>query len=124
MVQSADHITGLTGASPSVFLSKAGGAFGGAITATVHELANGWYYIALNTGDTSVLGDLTFHITATSGDPTDFVDQVTGNILGDTLPANVAGLTFSIGGQVDSNIRSVNSISVTGNGQTSTPWNP
>jgi hypothetical protein len=94
LVGSADHITGLTGASPSVSLSKAGGTFaaaGGAVT----EIANGWYKIALTTTDTGTLGDLAYHITAPSADPTDFVDQVVGNILGDTLPANVTQISGS-----------------------------
>lgn len=88
MVESADHITALTGASPAVNISKAGAAFGAA-AGTVTEVANGWYKVALTTADTGTLGDLAYHITATSGDATDFVDQVTANILGDTLPANM-----------------------------------
>lgn len=88
MVQSSDHITGITGATVTVTLSKAGGSFaaaGGIVT----EISSGWYKIALTTTDTNTLGDLAFHCTATSADPTDFCDQVTANILGDTLPANV-----------------------------------
>jgi hypothetical protein len=123
MVQSADHITGLTGAAPSVYLSKDAGTFGSAITATVHELSYGWYYIALTTGNTDTLGDLSFHITAASGDPTDFVDQVTANILGDTLPASIAGLTFTVPNKVDANIHAVNDVTVNGNGA-GTPWGP
>jgi hypothetical protein len=48
MVQSADHVTPLTGATVTVSLSKAGGSFGapsGGATAT--EIANGWYKISL-----------------------------------------------------------------------------
>jgi hypothetical protein len=145
LVESADHITGLTGASPSVYLSKAGGAFGGAITATVHELSYGQYYIALTTGDTDTLGDLAFHVTAASGDPTDFVDQITANILGDTLPASVAGavgsvtgltasdvgaiktqtdkMAFTVTHKIDANILAVNSVTVNGNGA-GIPWGP
>jgi hypothetical protein len=123
MIESADHITGLTGASPTVLLKKNGGSFGAA-AGSVTEAAYGWYQIALTSADTDTLGDLDYHITAINGDPTDFSDQVTIYILGDTMPATVAGLTFSIAGQVDSNIRSVNSITVIGNGQTATPWNP
>jgi hypothetical protein len=89
MVESADHITGLTGASPTVDISKAGGSFGAAGGA-VTEVANGWYKVALTTTDTGTLGELAYHITAASGDPTDFVDQVCGNILGDTLPASLS----------------------------------
>ena len=89
LVQSADHVSGLTGASPTVSLSKAGGSFAAA-GGTITEIANGFYKIALTATDTGTLGDLAFHCTAASADPTDFIDQVAANILGDTLPANVA----------------------------------
>lgn len=72
MVQSADHITALTGAAPTVTISKNGAAFGvpaGAVT----ELANGWYLVAGNATDTSTLGPLYLHASAASGDPTDVV---------------------------------------------------
>ncbi len=75
MVQSADHLTGLTGAAPACNISKNGAAFGAAAGA-VTEIASGWYQVALNTTDTGTAGDLAFHITAASADPTDFVDQV------------------------------------------------
>jgi hypothetical protein len=137
MVQSADHITGLTGASPAVTLSKAGAAFGAA-GGSVTEISSGWYKIALTTTDTNTLGDLAFHVTAASGDPTDFVDQVTSNILGDTLPASISGFTasdvgaiktqtdklaFTVTNKVDANIKSVNNVTVTGDGA-GTPWGP
>jgi len=89
MVQSSDHVTGLTGATVAVSLSKAGSAFAAA-GGTVSEIGNGFYKVALIVTDTNTLGDLAFHATATSADPTDFIDQVAANILGDTLPANVA----------------------------------
>lgn len=88
LIQSADHITALTGATATVSLSKAGGTFATA-GGTVTEVANGWYKIVLTTTDTGTIGDLVFHITATSADATDFVDTVATNILGDTLPTNV-----------------------------------
>lgn len=91
MVLSSDHISPLTGATCTVTLSKAGGSFAAA-GGTITEVSNGWYKIVLTTTDTNTLGDLAFHITATSGDPTDFVDQVTANILGDTFSVNVASV--------------------------------
>lgn len=112
MVQSSDHITGLTGATVTVTLSKAGGAFAAA-GGTVTEISSGWYKIALTTTDTNTLGDLAFHCTATSGDPTDFSDQVTTQILGDTLTANttqVSGVAQT-GGDI---IAAVSNIAVTG----------
>lgn len=84
LVQSSDHVTGLTGASATVTISKAGGSFASA-GGTVTEIANGWYKIALTTTDTSTLGDLAYHVSASSADPTDFVDQVTSLILGDAV---------------------------------------
>lgn len=100
MIQSSDHVTGLTGATPVVTLSKAGAAPATA-GGTVSEVTggNGWYKVALTTGDTGTIGDLAFHCTATSGDPTDFVDQVSLYILGDAFPitANIKQNTTSAG---------------------------
>jgi hypothetical protein len=96
MVQSADHITGITGATVTVTLSKNGGSFGAA-GGSVTEISSGWYYVALNTTDTGTAGDLSVHCTATSADPTDFVDQVvdpTVVTLGANL-VNVAGSAVS-----------------------------
>lgn len=75
MVDSADHITGKTGLTVVVALSKAGSAFAGA-GGTVTEIANGWYKIALTTTDTNTSGDLAIHCTSAGADPTDFSDQV------------------------------------------------
>ena len=79
LVQSSDHITPLTGASPTVTLSKAGGSFAspsGAVT----EVANGWYKVAGNATDTDTLGPLVLHATAASADPVDvYFDVVAFN---------------------------------------------
>lgn len=72
LVQSSDHITGLTGASPTVTLSKNGAAFGspsGAVT----EIGSGWYKVAGNATDTATLGPLALHATAASADPCDLL---------------------------------------------------
>lgn len=106
MVQTSDHITGITGATVAVKLSKAGAggaAAGGTVTEVDATNNPGLYKIALTTTDTGTLGDLSFHCTATSADPTDFVDQVTAQILGDTLTANttqLAGQTVTAGAGV------------------------
>lgn len=95
MVQTSDHISGITGATVTVNISKAG-ATGAAAAGAVSEVDSthnpGLYKVALTTADTGTLGDLSFHCTATSADPTDFVDQVTTQILGDTLTANTTQL--------------------------------
>ena len=75
LIASSDHLSLLTGASPTVNLSKAGAAFGAA-GGSVAEVANGWYKVSLNTTDTNTAGDLAFYITAASADDTDFCDQV------------------------------------------------
>src|SRR5271155_3335181 len=72
MVESADHITALTGASPTVTISKNGGSFGSP-SGSVSEIANGWYQVAGNTTDTATAGPLALHATATSGDPCDMI---------------------------------------------------
>src|SRR6185312_12413904 len=109
LVGSSDHITGLTGATATVNLSKAGGTFAAA-GGTVTEVANGWYKIALTTTDTNTLGDLAFHITATSADSTDFVDQVTVDIPGGSVSSvtgAVASVTGNVGGNVVGSVASV-----------------
>lgn len=73
---------GTTAQTLTVVISKAGGAFG-AIVGTVTEISNGWYYIALSAADTSIIGDLAYHVTASSGGPLDFVDQVRTHIVDD-----------------------------------------
>lgn len=72
MVDSADHVSGKTGLSPSVALSKDGGAFGSALGA-VTELSNGWYKLAANATDRDTLGELAIHISAAGADPTDML---------------------------------------------------
>jgi hypothetical protein len=75
LVTTQDSITGLTGATVTVTISKNGAAFaspGGTVT----EIGNGWYYLALNTTDTNTQGDLLIHATATNADPTDVTNQV------------------------------------------------
>lgn len=70
LVSSTDHIAGVTGLSPTVTLSKAGGSFAspsGAVT----EIGNGWYKVAGNATDTNTLGSLILHATGTGADPVD-----------------------------------------------------
>ncbi len=75
MVGSADHITGATGLTPTVTISKAGGSFAspaGAVT----EVGNGWYKVAGNATDNATLGPLVLHAEGTGADPTDEVYEV------------------------------------------------
>src|SRR5262245_49142318 len=85
MVDSADHITGKTGLTVAVTISKAGAAFGAAAGA-VAEIGSGWYKVSFTTADTNTAGDLACHATATGADPTDWCDQVGG------APADVVAI--------------------------------
>lgn len=75
LVSSTDHLTGLTGATPTVTLSKNGAAFASPAGA-VSEIGNGWYKVAGNATDSNTLGPLILHATATGADPSDTVFPV------------------------------------------------
>lgn len=70
MADTTDHTTGKTGLSPTVTLSKNGGAFA-APSGAVSEIASGWYKVAGNATDSGTLGPLILHATATGADVTD-----------------------------------------------------
>ncbi len=91
IVQSADHITGLTGAAPTVTLSKAGGTFA-AVTGAVSEIGSGWYKVAGNATDTATLGPLALHSTVASGDPTDVMYEVVAYDPQDTVRLGLTAL--------------------------------
>lgn len=96
MVDVADHITGKTGLSPTVQISKADGGFAN-IAGTVAEVGYGWYEASLTAADVNTLGSLKFSITATGADPTDFEDTVVAVVSGKlgisyrTVPADAYG---------------------------------
>lgn len=116
LILSADHITGATGKSPTVTISKNGGAFAspaGAVT----ELGSGWYSVAANAVDASTLGPLLLHATATDCDPTDDVfDIVSYN------PSAFAPVTTPAGPDAISALQIINDafelINVLGQGET------
>lgn len=91
MIDSSDHLTGKTGLSPTVTLSKNGSAFT-APTGAVSEIANGWYKVAANTNDTDTLGPLVLHAEA-SGGGTDPVDMLIEVVAYDPQDATGMGLT-------------------------------
>lgn len=70
LVSSTDHIAPVTGATPTVTISKDGGSFAspsGAVT----EIGNGWYKLAGHATDRATLGTFLLHATATGADPAD-----------------------------------------------------
>lgn len=77
MLQSADHVSGATGLTLTVTLSKDGGAFASLPPLTVTERGNGWYNLALTTDHTDTLGTLSIYITASGADPGKYQIEVT-----------------------------------------------
>jgi hypothetical protein len=72
LTDETDHISPLTGASPTVTLSKNGGSFASP-SGAVSEIGSGWYKVAGNATDTGTLGPLALHATATGADPCDII---------------------------------------------------
>lgn len=68
----SDHVTGATGLTPTVTISKNGGAFAAAAGA-VTELGSGWYVLAGNATDRNTLGELAIH--SVGGGASDPADQ-------------------------------------------------
>ena len=75
MVYTTDHLTGATGVTITVNLSKSGGAYAPA-AGSVSAVSAGLYTVSLTAVDTGTLGDLMYYCTGTNVDPTNFVDQV------------------------------------------------
>lgn len=77
MADSANHVSGKTGLSPTVVLSKNGGTFAspsGAVT----EIGNGFYKVAGNATDTATKGILALYATASGADPSAMAFSVVG----------------------------------------------
>lgn len=79
-----DHITGKTGLTLSVFISKNGGPFT-QIDRTVTELGFGWYCINLTPQDTNTVGELVIHASAEGADPADLLCEVVEHTFEDIL---------------------------------------
>lgn len=141
MTDAADHVAGKTGLTLTVTASKNGGAFG-SISPTVTERGDGWYSLALASGDTDTLGDLVLHVTAAGADPSDLVCQVVAGSLDADISSRLAAagytepdnagiaavqaktdqLTFTVAGEVDANVKSMNDAEVLGDGSSGDKW--
>lgn len=75
MVDAVDHLTGKTGLTPTVTLSKNGAAFASP-SGAISEVANGWYKVAGNATDSATLGPLALHAEASGADPCDVLYEV------------------------------------------------
>jgi hypothetical protein len=75
LASAADRVSGVTGASPAVFISKNGGAFA-APSGAVSETGDGWYALTPAGADVATNGVLLLHATAPGADPADVKCQV------------------------------------------------
>jgi len=75
LVNSSDDKTAVTGATPTVSLSKNGGAFATATNSAV-EVGNGFYYVAATATETNTVGALAILVTATGADAWRDIHQV------------------------------------------------
>lgn len=72
LTDSSDHLTGKANLTPSVTISKNGGAFASASGAT-SSLGSGWFAIAANATDSNTAGPIALHATGTSCDACDMI---------------------------------------------------
>jgi hypothetical protein len=91
MTDSADHVTGKTGLSPTVTIRKVGGSFASP-AGSVTEIASGWYQVAGNATDSDTLGPLLLHATGTGADPTDTYFEVVAFDPQDTVRLGLTAL--------------------------------
>lgn len=83
MRDSTDHVTGKTGLSPTVLISKNGGTFA-TPAGSVAAMGNGFYYVVPNTADTNTLGILALTATAAGADQATMAFAVVANLESDT----------------------------------------
>jgi hypothetical protein len=114
MVDSTDHVTGKTGLTPTVTLSKAGAAFGAAAGA-VTEIGSGWYKVAGNATDSNTLGPLLLHATGTAADPSDKEYNVTARLADDLAYPATTGRSLAVdaSGRILSDLDTIKTQTVT-----------
>jgi len=101
MISNVDHISPITGITPTVLLSKNGGTFAAPV-GSVSEIGNGWYSLSAEVGNVDTLGPLVMHATGAGADPTDVVYFVTnaqvdlGPIQYTTIVGNIQGAVGSV----------------------------
>jgi hypothetical protein len=97
MVDSTDHLAPKTGLTPTVTLSKNGGAFS-APAGAVTEIGSGWYKVAGNATDSGTLGPLILHATASGADPVDVQFAVVAFNPLDAVRLGITGLPNAVAG--------------------------
>ncbi len=108
LISSSDHITGATGVTPTVTLSKNGASFASP-SGAVSEVGSGWYKVAGNATDSGTLGPLALHATGSGCDPCDALFQVVAydpdaSYLGMAFPTNFSAQAIGSDGSVSLNI--------------------
>jgi hypothetical protein len=101
LAASADHVTGLTGAAPSVLISRNGGAFA-APAGAVAELGDGWYSLTPAGSDVTTDGVLLLHAAASGADPADVKCQVVAFSPYDPAALGLADLAVLTGALAES----------------------
>jgi hypothetical protein len=89
LVSNQDHISPVTGATPTVQISKNGGEFSEP-AGTVSEIGYGWYALQPAQQDVSTLGPLLIHAEADGADPVDVEYQI---VAYDPYDVEALGLT-------------------------------
>lgn len=95
MVDAIDHLTGKTGLSPAVTFSKNGATFASP-SGSVSEIGNGWYQVAGHASDSSTLGPLALHATASGADPVDMLYEVIACDLHDAAGLGLSRLDAAV----------------------------
>jgi len=131
MTDSSDHLTGKTGLTPTVTLSKNGGAFASP-AGTVTEISAGWYKVAGNATDSATLGPLILHATGSGADATEILYaviinnpqtalataaalatlQTTANTIAGYIDTEVAAILAAVDTEVGSILTAANAIKV------------
>ena len=93
LVSGTDHVSPVTGATPTVTISKNCGTFA-APAGAVSEVGNGWYALAANAADRNTLGPFLLHATAAGADPTDVEGTIVAYDPFDGAKLGLTGLDF------------------------------
>jgi hypothetical protein len=72
VTSTADHITGKTGLTPVITISKNGTTALSAASGAITEIGSGWYAWAGSSADRNTLGALVAHVSSSANDPADF----------------------------------------------------
>lgn len=100
LVSSVDHVSPVTGASPTVAISKNGNGFA-APSGAVTEVGNGWYKLAGNAVDRDTLGDLIINATAAGADPWDEKISIVAFNPYDSLGLGLHNLDTAVGTRME-----------------------